>query len=74
MIIGMDWLERNKVVLKYFSKTFTYIAEDQVLRTVRGFPKPISVRKISAMQLKKFLRKGCKLFAVRVAEFLLNEN
>ena len=74
MIIGMDWLERNKVVLKYFSKTFTYIAEDQVLRTVRGLPKPISVRKFFAMQLKKFLRKGLKLFAVRVTDLLLKEN
>ena len=58
MIIGMDWLEKNKVVLNYFSNTFTYIAEDQVLRTVRGFPKPISVRQISALQLKKMPKKG----------------
>jgi len=61
-------------MLKYFSKTFTYIAEDQVLRTIRGFPKPISVRQIYAMQLKKCLRKCCKLFAGRGADFLLNEN
>ena len=39
MIIGMDWLERNKVVLNYFSNTFTYIAEDQILRTVNGILK-----------------------------------
>ena len=52
MIIGMDWLEKNKVVLNCYEKTFTYIAEDQVLRTVRGLPKPVSVRQISAMQLK----------------------
>ena len=31
MIIGMDWLEKNKVVLNCYEKTFTYIAEDQVL-------------------------------------------
>lgn len=74
MIIGMDWLERNKVVLNCYEKTFTYIAEDQVLRTVRGFPKTVSVRQISAIQLKKCLRKGCKLFAIKVTELLLNEN
>ena len=74
MIIGMDWLEKNKVVLNYFSKTFTYISKYQVLQTVRGFPKPISVRQISAMQLKKGLRKACKLFVVRVVDLLLNEN
>ena len=53
MIIGMDWLERNKVILNCVSKTFTYIAEDQILRTVKGIPKPVSVRQIYAMQLKK---------------------
>ena len=31
MIIGMDWLEKNKVVLNCYEKTFTYIDEDQVL-------------------------------------------
>ena len=74
MIIGMDWLEKNKVVLNCYEKTFTYIAEDQVRRTVRGFPKPISVRQISAMQLKKCLKKGYKLLAVKVTDLLLNEN
>ena len=74
MIISMEWLEKNKLVLNCYEKTFTYIAEDQVLQIVRGFPKLVSVRQISAMQLKKRLRKGCKLFAVRVADLLLNEN
>ena len=74
MIIGMDWLEKNKVVLNCYENTFTYIAKDQVLRTVRGFPKPVSVRQISAIQLKKCLRKGYKLFVVRVADLLLNKN
>ena len=53
MIIGMDWLERNKVIFNCSSKTFTYIAEDQILRTVKGVPKPVSVRQISAMHMKK---------------------
>ena len=64
MIIGMDWLQRNKVVLNCFSKTFTYIAEDQILRTIKGILKPVSIRHISAMHLKKCIRKGCKLYAV----------
>ena len=44
MIIGMDWLENYKVVLNYFTKTFTYIVEDQILQTVYGILKPVSVR------------------------------
>ena len=41
---------------------------------VRGFPKPVSVRQISTMQLNKCLRKGYKLYAIRVLDLLLNEN
>ena len=74
MIIGMDWLERNKVVLNYLSNTFTYIVEDQMLRTVKCILKLASVRQISAMELKKCIKKGCNLYVVRVADLLLNEN
>ena len=74
MIIGMDWLERNRVILNCSSKTFTYIAEDQILRTVKGIPKPVSVRQISAMQLNKCFKRGCNLYVVRVTDVLLNEN
>ena len=31
MIIGMEWLEKYKVVLNCFDKTFTYVAEDKFL-------------------------------------------
>ena len=74
MIIGMDWLERNKLVLNCFTKTFTYIAEDQILRTIKGILKTVSVRQISTMQLNKCIRKICRIDGVRVADLLLNEN
>ena len=44
MIIGMDWLERYKVVLNCFDKTFTYVVEDKIFREVRGLSKPIYLR------------------------------
>ena len=31
---------------------------------IQGIPKKVSIRKISALQAKKCIRKGCKLFAV----------
>ena len=40
---------------------------------VRGIPKVISVRQISAMQLKKFCRKGCQLYASHIVEASENE-
>ena len=73
MIIGMDWLENYKVILNCFDKTFTYVDEDQIVRKMEGVIKHVSLRKISAMQLKRYMRKGCKLYAVRVTDLLLNE-
>ena len=72
MIIGMDWLAKHKVILNCFDKTFTYVVEDRIVRKVEGVIKHISLRQISAMQLKKCMRKGCKLYAVRVVDLLLN--
>ena len=42
--------------------------EEGNLIVVRGIPKMISVRHISAMQLKKFCRKGCQLYAAHILE------
>jgi hypothetical protein len=35
-------------------------------RILQGIRKPVSMRKISALQLKKFSRKGCPLYAIQV--------
>ena len=48
--------------------------EDQILRTVNGILKPVSVKQISAMQLKKCMRKDFKLYAFRATDLPLNEN
>ena len=40
---------------------------------VKGIPKVISVRKISAMQLKKFCSKGWQLYASHIEEEAGNE-
>ena len=40
---------------------------------VKGIPKVISVRQVSAMQLKKFCRKGFQLYATHIVEATKNE-
>jgi hypothetical protein len=35
---------------------------------VKGVPRPISIREISALQLKISFRKGCQLYAAHVVE------
>ena len=64
MIIGMDWLAKHKLILNCFDKTFTYVADDEIIRKIRGVFKLVSLRQISTMQLKRCMRKGCKLYAV----------
>ena len=66
VLIGMDWLERHQVVLNCFEKTFTYLNDKGERITVKGIPRKVSVRKISALQMKKAVRKGCKFFVVHI--------
>ena len=49
-------------------KTFECMDEEGNPRVVRGIPKGISVRQVSAMQLKKFYRKGFQLYATHILE------
>ena len=73
ILIGMDWLEAHRVKIDYYNKKFECMDEEGNLRVVRGITKVISVRHISAMQLKKFSRKGCRLYATHVLEGGENE-
>ena len=66
ILIGMDWLEQHRVVLNCFDKTFTCINNDGKLISVKGISRKTVVRQISALQLKRSVRKGCKAYAVTV--------
>jgi hypothetical protein len=66
MIIGMDWLERHKAILNCYTKILSYKDDSNITKTAQGIPKLVSVRQISAMQLKKCVRKGCQVYAIQV--------
>ena len=68
MLIGMDWLEQHMVVLNCFDKTFTCINSNGKLINVKGIPRKIVIRQISALHLKRVVRKGCNDFAVIVID------
>ena len=68
VLIGMDWLAAHRVKLYYYNKAFECLDEEGNLRIVKGIPKVISVRNISAMQLKKLCRRGFQLYAAHVLE------
>jgi hypothetical protein len=67
-IIGMDWLEQHHALLDCRNKAFTCLDEEGNQKTVQGIPRVVSIREISALQMKKCCRKGCQLFATHVEE------
>jgi hypothetical protein len=74
MIIGMDWLEQHKEVLDCYTKILSYKDDFGTTRTTQGIPKPVSVRQVSTMQLKKCMRKGCQVYAIQVMNLLEKED
>ena len=68
LLIGMDWLEKKKAMMNCWDKTLHYVDEEGKHFILKGKPKPISVRQISALQLKITARKGYQVYAVHVEE------
>ena len=66
LLIGMDWLEEHKVFLNYFYKTFTCIDNNGNSIKVKGIPRKVTIREISTLQIKRPVRKGCKVFTVYI--------
>jgi hypothetical protein len=56
-LIGMDWLDQHHAILDYHNKAFTCFDEEGNLRKVQGIPREVTIREISALQLKKCYRK-----------------
>ena len=73
VLIRKDWLEAHKAKLDCYNRTFECMDEEENPIVVRGIPKVIYVRHISAMQLKKLCRKGFQLYAAHILEAIENE-
>ena len=63
VLVGMDWLEPHRVVLDYYGKTITCLTDKEQQVEVKGIPRPVSLRKITALQLKRCLGKRCQVYA-----------
>ena len=66
LLIGMYWIEEHKVLLNCFDKTFTCIDNNGDTIKVKGILRKVTIREISSLQMKKSVRKGCKVFAVYI--------
>jgi hypothetical protein len=52
----------------------SYKDDSDTTRTTQGIPKPVSFRQISAMHLKKCMRKGCQAYAIQVTNLAEKED
>jgi hypothetical protein len=66
VLLGMDWLATHREKLDCYGKILECEDEEGNPRFLQGIRKPVSVRKISMLQLKKFSWKGCPLYAIQV--------
>jgi hypothetical protein len=62
LLIGMDWLDAHKSKLDYHNKTLECENQEGRKVTLQGIQNPVSVRQISALQVKKYCSKGCQLY------------
>jgi hypothetical protein len=61
-------LDQHHTLLDCHNKAFTYLDEEGKLRKVQGIPRAVTIREISALQLKKCYRKGCQIIAAHLAK------
>jgi hypothetical protein len=73
LLIGMDWLASQKTKLDCYSKTLECENEEGRRVTLQGIQNPILVTQISSLQVKKYCRKGCPLYAIQVLNYVENE-
>ena len=64
----MDWLEKKKALMNCWDKNLHCVDEEGKTFILKGKLKPISVRQISALQLKRTARKGHQVYGVHVEE------
>jgi hypothetical protein len=70
MLIGMDWLAAHKAKLDCYNKTLECEGEEGKNNTLHGIQNHVSARKISALQVKKYCKKGCPLYVIQVLNFV----
>jgi hypothetical protein len=66
VLIGMDWMENFKVVLDCYNKSFTSVDERSNIINIKGVSRPVSIREIKSLQVKRCIQKGCKIRVVHI--------
>jgi hypothetical protein len=72
LLIDMEWLDARKTKLDCYSKTLECENEEGIRVTLQGIQSVVLVRQISALQVKKYCRMGCPLYAIQVLNSVEN--
>ena len=64
----MDWLEQQHVMLDYQNKSILCTDSQGNQTKIQGILNKVYVRQISSLQENKYIRKGCKLFAINMQD------
>jgi hypothetical protein len=65
-------LAAHKTKLDYYNKNLECEDEEGRRITLEGIQKPILMRQISTLQVKKYCRKECPLYAIHVLKSVEN--
>ena len=60
----MDWLEAHQAWVDCYGKRILGLNDEGEVIQIQGIKREISLRYISAMQVKRCLRKGCQAYAI----------
>ena len=57
LFIGIDSLEEHRVILNYYDKRFSCLDDEGNTIVVKGIPRKVTIREISALQVKMYAHK-----------------
>jgi hypothetical protein len=64
LIIGIDWLASHRDLVDCFSKRVLCVDDEGRPVEIQGVQRKVSLRFISTMKVKRFLRQGRRLYVV----------
>jgi len=68
LLIGIKWLEEHILILNCYNNTFFSTNDIGNIVNIKGITSAIYVHEILALQMKKCVHKGCKLYVVHVID------
>lgn len=63
-VISIDWLEAHQAWVDCYGKRIICINDEGEAIQIQGIKRKVSLRYISAMKIKRCLRKGCQVYII----------